>query len=112
MKMIADVQQAKRARSFVDNREQIDAERFLELRCACKDSSEWRWHPRLANVDHDPHPFAIAFVAHVADAVDFLVAHKLGDALDQARLVHLIRDLGDNDGLLVSLARLDRERRA
>ncbi len=38
------------------------------------------------------------------DAVDELVAHQVGDALDQARLVHLIRQLGDDDGLPVALA--------
>ena len=33
--------------------------------------------------------------------VDDLVVHQLGDALDQARLVHLVGNLGDDDGLAV-----------
>ena len=34
-----------------------------------------------------------------ADAVDLLVAHELGDALEERRLVDLVRDLGDDDRL-------------
>ena len=40
------------------------------------------------------------------DAVDLLVAHQLGDALDQARLVHLVRQLGDDDRLAAAVVDL------
>jgi len=50
--------------------------------------------------DHDAHAVAIAFVADVGDIVDDLVVNEIGDALHQACLVHLVRNLGDDDGLL------------
>ena len=37
-----------------------------------------------------------------------LLAHQLGDALDHARLVHLVGDLGDDDRLAVLADLLDR----
>ena len=40
-------------------------------------------------------PVAVALVADVGDPVDALVAHQLGDLLDQPRLVHLVRQLVD-----------------
>ena len=52
------------------------------------------------------HAFAIGFVAQIRNAFDGLLAHELGDLLDQPRLVHLIRNLGDDDRLLVALLRL------
>ena len=51
--------------------------------------------------DDDAHAIAVALVANVADLVDDFVVHQLGDALDQARLVDLVRDLGDDDRVLV-----------
>ena len=51
--------------------------------------------------DDDAHAFAVAFVADVGDVVDDLVVDQIGDALDQAGLVHLEGDLGDDDGLFV-----------
>ncbi len=38
-----------------------------------------------------------------ANAFDVLFAHQLGDALDEARLVHLERNLGDDDALALAL---------
>ena len=69
---------------------------------------------RLALLDvHDhAHALAVALVAHVLDAVDPLLARELGDLLDQARLVDLVGDLGDDDRLAVALARLDLGARA
>ena len=48
-------------------------------------------------LDDDAHAGAVALVAHLADALDLLGAHQFGDLLDQGRLVHLIRDFGDDD---------------
>ena len=50
-------------------------------------------------LDDHAHAVLVGLVAQLGDAVDFLVAHQLGDALEQARLVHLVRQLGDDDGL-------------
>ena len=59
---------------------------------------------RLASaleLDDDAHAVAVALVADVADLVDDLVVHQLGHALDEPRLVHLVRDLGNDDRVFV-----------
>ena len=62
----------------------------------------------MANVDHDAHAVAIAFVAEVGDALDLLVAHEIGDLLDEAGFVHLVRKLGDDELSTAAAAFLDR----
>ena len=56
-------------------------------------------HGVALDLDDDAHAVAVGFVAQVGDALDLLLAHELRDLLDQRRLVHLIRDLGDDDRL-------------
>jgi len=49
--------------------------------------------------DHDhPHAVAIRFVPQIADALDDPAAHQQRDLLDQGCLVHLIGQLGDDNG--------------
>ena len=50
-------------------------------------------------VDDDPHAVPVALVPHVGNALDPLLADQFGDAFHQARLVHLIGDFRDDDGL-------------
>ncbi len=52
-------------------------------------------------LDDDAHAVAIGLVAQIADALDALLAHQLGDLLDQRRLVDLIGDLGDDQRLAI-----------
>ena len=61
------------------------------------------------DLDVDPHPVAVRLVAQVGDAVDLLVLDEVGDLLEQRRLVHLVRQLGDDDrhALAVELLELD-----
>ncbi len=56
--------------------------------------------------DDDAHARAVGLVAQVGDLGDLLLAHQLGDLLDEQRLVHLIRQFGDDDGGLALLERL------
>ena len=49
----------------------------------------------------------VAFVAQVADALDQLEVHHLGDALHHLGFVGLVRYVGEDDGLTVVRARLD-----
>jgi len=44
-------------------------------------------------------------VAKVRDSLDRLVAHELGDLLDELRLVDLVRDLGHDDRRPIALRR-------
>ena len=55
-----------------------------------------------ARLDDDAHILG-RFVADVGDERQFLVAEKLGDLLDQPRLLHHVGDFGDDD--IVSAAR-------
>ena len=52
-------------------------------------------------LDDDAHAVAVALVAHVADLVDDLVVHQLGNVFDQVRLVDLVGNFGDDDGVFV-----------
>ena len=45
------------------------------------------------DLDDDAHAVAVGFVAQVGNALDALLAHELGDLLDQRRLVDLIGNL-------------------
>src|ERR1035441_10636232 len=56
---------------------------------------------------HDAHAVAIAFVADVGDVFDVFVVDQLRDALDQAGLIHLIRNFGDDDGFAIFAEGLD-----
>ena len=58
-------------------------------------------------LDDDAHAVAVALVAQIGDALDQLLAHAFGDALDHARLVHLVRHLGDDDRLALLAHLLD-----
>ena len=62
--------------------------------------------------DDDAHAVAVAFVANVGDAFQFLILNQLGDVPDQAGFVHLIRKLGDDDILTILAALLDGNLRA
>ena len=48
-------------------------------------------------VDDDAHAVAARFVADVRNALDALVAHHVGNGLDELRLIDLIGDLRDDD---------------
>src|SRR5690606_11460212 len=52
-----------------------------------------------AQLDHDAHAVLVGLVAQLADPLEALLAYELGDLLDQPRLVHLVRQLGDDDRL-------------
>ena len=49
------------------------------------------------DLDDDADPGPVGLVAQVADGLDLLGAHQLGDALEQRGLVDLEGDLGDHD---------------
>ncbi len=66
----------------------------------------------LLQLDDEAHAVAIALVAHLGDPLDALLAHELGDLRVEARLVHLVGDLGDDDLLAIASARDLLDRRA
>src|SRR5712692_4560590 len=93
--------QAQFARLPANDGEQNHAERFLHLRVLEKIvQDELRFFAAL-QFDDDAHAFARGFIAHVGDAFELFGLHQFGDALDQPRFVHLIRNLRDDDALAV-----------
>jgi hypothetical protein len=63
-------------------------------------------------LDHDAQAVLVGLVAQLRDPFDLLGAHEVGDALQEPRLVDLVRQLGDDDGLAAAvLDGLDRRAR-
>src|SRR6266851_4484767 len=93
--------QAQFARLPGDDGEQDHAERLLHLRELEKIiEDELRFFAAL-QLDDDAHAFARGFIAHIGNSFQFFRLHQFGDALDQPRLVHLIRNLRDDDAFAV-----------
>src|SRR5258707_7462238 len=93
--------QAQLARLPANNGEQDHAERFLHLRVFEKIvQDELRLFTAL-QLDDDAHAFARGFIAHVGDAFELFRLHQFGNALDQPRFVHLVRNFGDDDAFAV-----------
>ena len=89
-------------------RHHVGAEGRLQRREAVELVQHHVGHRVALQLDDDAHAVAVGFVAQVGDALDLLLAHELGDLLDQRRLVHLIGDLGDDDRLALLAHLLDR----
>src|SRR5215472_10435310 len=91
--------QGQRARLPVDEGDAVHAERSLERRVLVElveDELALRFALELHD---DAHALAVALVAKIGNARRLLVGDHLRDRLDEACLVHLERDLGDDDRL-------------
>ena len=91
--LLDELEQVQHARPSADDREHDDAEARLQGGVLVQVVQHHLRHLAALHLDHDAHAVAIRLVAQVGDALDDLVAHQVGDLLDQARLVDLIRDL-------------------
>ena len=98
-------EQAEHLRPAGDDRQRDDAERLLQLRLLEQVVQHDFGDFAALQLDHDAHAVAIGFVAQIGNAFERLVAHQLGDAFEQPRLVQLIRNLGDDDLLAIALLR-------
>ena len=78
-------------------RHHVGAERSLQRREAVELVQDDVALGVALELDHHAVAVAVALVAQVGDAVDLLLAHQIGDALDHRRLVHLKGNLGDDD---------------
>ena len=94
-------------RAAAVERQRIDAEGRLQRREAIELVQHHVGHGVALQLDHQAHAVAVALVAHLGNALDLLVAHDLGDALVQARLVLLVGDLRDDDRLAAAADLLD-----
>ena len=92
-----ELEQVQDLRPAADDGQHDDAEARLQRRVLVEVVEDDLRHFAALQLDDDAHAVAIGLVAQVGDAFDRLLAHQLGDPLDQLRLVDLIRNLGDDD---------------
>ena len=98
-----DVAQAQRARLPAVNREEHDSKGGGERRLRHQVVHHHAGDGVPLQLHDDAHAGAVGLVPDVADALELLLPDELGNLLDQPRLVHLIRNLGDDDALAVVL---------
>ncbi len=90
-------------RLAVEQRDHVDAEHRFHRR-QLEELVEHELAVLAAlELDDDAQPVLVRLVAQLRDALDLLVAHEVGDALEQARLVDLVRQLGHDDRLAATL---------
>ena len=106
--VLDDLDERQHLRPAADDRQHDDAERRLQLRVLVEVVQHDLRHFAALQLDDDAHAVAVGLVAQIGDAFDRLLAHQLGDLLEQPLLVDLVRDLGDDDRDLVALLRSPR----
>ena len=102
-----DLTQVKHFRPPGIERQHIYPKRGLELGVAKQLVEDHLMHGVALKLDHHPDPLAVRFIAQVGDALHLLVAHHFGDLFHHPRLVHLVGNFGDDDGLAVAAQFLD-----
>src|SRR5438105_1471721 len=86
-------------RAAVDERQHDDPEARLHLRVLVELVQDDLRDLAAAQLEHDPDALPARLAADLRDTLELLLLHELGDLLDEGRLVHLIRQLADDDGL-------------
>ena len=86
-------------RAAVDQRQHDDAEGRLHLGVLVELVEDDLRQLAPPQLEHHPDALAVRLVPDLRDALDPLLAAELRDLLDEARLVHLVRQLGDDDRL-------------
>src|ERR1017187_3631189 len=91
------IDQAELAGLPVDDGQHDDAEADLELGVLIKVVEDHLGLLATLELEDDAHAVAVALIADIADAVDFLFVDEGARGLDEAGLVDLVGDLGDPD---------------
>jgi len=107
--VLQDRLQRQRLGLAVDERQHVHVERGLERRVLEEVVQDLVGVRVALDLDVHPHAVAVRLVAKVGDAVDLLVLHEIGDLLEQRGLVHLVRQLGDDDRHPVAADFLERD---
>ena len=90
--------EVQRARNAVDERQHDHTEGLLELGVLVELVQDDLGIGAALEVDHETHAGpARGVVLEVGDVLDLAGLHEVGDLLREARLVHLVRQLGDDD---------------
>ncbi len=93
-----DVLQVHDLRLTVVQRNHVDTEGNLQLGLGVEVVKNHFTHRVAFHFDNDTHTVFVRLVAQRADAFNAFVFHQLGDFLNQARFVHLIRNFVHDDG--------------
>src|SRR5690606_9782521 len=101
-KRLKHLLEVERFRLAINERDHVDAEHAFHLRLAVQVVEHHFRHFTLAQLDNDAHAVLVGLVTQLGNALDLLFLDQLGDLLDQPRLVHLVRNLGNDDGLLAT----------
>jgi len=107
--LLQELAQAELDRLAVDEGQQDCAVIALERRAPLQVRQDLFRVGVPAQLDHDPHAFAVGFIADVGDAVDLSVVDLLSQLLDPAGFAQLIGQLRDHDrpALVAAFARLN-----
>ena len=95
------VEQAQFARLAVDDGQQDHAEVDLHLRLLVQVVENDFGLLAALQLEHDAHAVAVALVADFGNAFELLFVDQAGGVLDQAGLVDLVGNLGDDDGFAI-----------
>jgi hypothetical protein len=98
-----DLLEVEHLRLAVDQRHHVDAEDVLQLRLRVEVVEHHVADLAAAQLDDDAQAVLVRLVAQLADALELLLLHQLGDTLDQARLVQLVGDLVHDDRVAPAL---------
>ena len=82
-----------------DDGQQDDPEGDLHLGVLEELVQDHLGHGIPLELDDDPHSLPVRLVPQVGDPLDPLILDQLGDPLQELGLVHLVGNLGDDDGL-------------
>ena len=103
------VLEVQHARTAIDQRDHVDAEHRLHLGLLVEVVQHDIGRLAALDLDEDAHAVLVGLVAQFGDAFELLLLDQFGDFLDQSGLVHLVRQLGDDDRFAaVRLVDLDR----
>src|SRR6185436_3632669 len=89
-------------RLAVDEADHVDAEDALQRRLLVEVVEDDVRQLAALELDDDAHAVLVGLVAQLADALELLLTYELGDALDEPRLVNLVRQLRDDDRLAIA----------
>src|ERR1043165_7781248 len=103
--VVDQLDQRQHLRPPADDGERDDAEAALQRGVLVQVVEDDVADLAAFQVDDDAQPVAIRFVANVGNALDRLFAYQLRDALNQLRLVDLIRNRVDDDRRAFALLR-------
>ena len=84
-------------------RHHVDAEHGLHRRLRIEIVEHDVGDFAALQLDDDAHSVLVGLVTQFRDALDQLPAHQVGDTLEQARLVDLVGQLGDDDCLIAAV---------